>query len=423
MSLNQCGRQGWVVFGIWFGLSWITAAADENWPEFRGPRGNGIAEAKGLPLRWSETENIRWKTAIHDKGWSSPVIWGDQVWLTTAHEKGYDFYAIAVDRHTGRILHDLKLFTAEKPDDISRYNSYASPTPAIEEGRVYVHFGSFGTACLDTRTAEVIWKRTDLPCNHWRGPASSPVIYQNLLFLTFDGYDQQYVVALDKLTGKTVWKRDRNIEYGTDDGDLKKAFSTPSVFEINGQPQLVSPSAAATIAYDPFTGEEIWRVYHGGMNEAMRPIRGHGLIFLNSGHTLNLLAVREGLKGDLTESGIVWKTPRGAPSRPSPLLIGDSLYVVSDQGVATCLDARSGKMIWQERLGKATSASPVFADGRIYSPDEDGRTFVYAASRQFQLLATNPLDAGCRASPAVVGDAIYLRTYTHLYCIGFPKRE
>jgi outer membrane protein assembly factor BamB len=396
-----------------FLVAW-TATAGDSWPEFRGPTGDGISSAKGLPVTWSEKQNIRWKTAIHDKGWSSPVIWGDQVWLTTAHEKGYEFFAIAIDRKSGRIIHDLKLFTAQGPDDISRYNSYASPTPAIEEGRVYIHFGSFGTACLDSRTGAILWQRTDLPCNHWRGPASSPVIYKHLLFLTFDGYDRQYIVALDK---------DRNIEYGTDDGDLKKAFSTPSIFEVNGRPQLVSPSAAATIAYDPFTGEEIWRVYHGGMNEAMRPIRGHGLIYLNSGHTLHMLAVREGLTGDITETGIVWKTPRGAPSRPSPLLVGDSLFLVNDQGVASCLDARTGKTVWQERLGKATSASPIYAEGRIYSPDEDGRTYVFAASRQFKLLATNSLDAGCRASPAALGDALYLRTYTHLYCIGLPAKE
>jgi outer membrane protein assembly factor BamB len=395
--------------------------AGDNWPQFRGPNGDGLSDSTGLPVTWSETENLRWKTLIHDKGWSSPVIWGDQVWLTTAEEKGHAFYAVCLDRKSGRIVYDLKLATADNPTDISKYNSFASPTPALEEGRAYIHFGTFGTFCLDTKTGKQLWENRELHVDHWRGPASSPVVWRNLLFLTFDGYDKQYVAALDKNSGQIVWRKDRDINYGTDNGDLKKGFSTPSIFEVNGKAQLVSPAAAATIAYDPESGSEIWKVYHGGMNEAMRPIRGHGLIYLNSGHTLSLLAVREGRTGDLTQDGVAWKSPRGASSRPSPLLIGESIYMVNDQGIASCLDAMTGKQVWQERLPrfKDCYASPVSAEGRIYTCDrDDGLTAVFAASRQFKLLAVNKLDTGCTASPAIAGDALFLRTKTHLYCIG-----
>ncbi len=189
-------------------------AADE-WPQFRGPNNDGHSDATGLPLTWGETENVVWKTPIHDKGWSSPVVWGDQVWMTTATADGTQLFAVCVDRKTGNILHDIKLYEQEKQDPAHNpggRNSYASPTPAIEEGRVYAHFGSFGTACLDTKTGEKIWERRDLKCDHWRGPASSPILYGNLLILTFDGYDAQYVIALDKKDGHTVWKKDRDLQ-------------------------------------------------------------------------------------------------------------------------------------------------------------------------------------------------------------------
>ncbi len=391
--------------------------ANDNWPQFRGPNGDGQSDSKGLVTHWSETENIRWKTPIHDRGWSSPVVWGNQVWMTTAYADGKAYFAVCVDRKTGAVIHDLKLFNEEKPAFCHPYNSYASPTPAIEEGRVYVHFGAHGTACLDTASGKTIWTRRDLQCDHYRGPGSSPIIWGKLLFLTFDGFDQQYVIALDKGTGQTVWKKDRNIAYATDNGDYKKAYSTPTVLMIDGKPQLVSPSAEATIAYNPETGEELWRVRHGGMNEGCRPLFGHGLIYLTTGHTANLLALRPGGSGDVT-ANIAWKMNRSVPTRPSPLLIGDSIYMVNDNGIASCVDALTGKQIWQERLGKPSTPSPVYANGCIYAPDEDGRTFVFAASRTYKLITANRLDDGCMASPAIAGDALFLRTKTHLYCIG-----
>ena len=303
--------------------------AADNWPQYRGPNGNGQTDARGVPTTWSETENIRWKVAIHDKGWSSPVVWGGQVWVTTALEDGREFYAVCLDRKTGKIVHDLKLFTEDKPVSYSKYNSCASPTPVIEEGRLYAHFGTHGTACVDTASGKVLWMNNEMHLDHWRGPASSPILYGKLLMLTFDGYDAQFVAALDKDSGKIVWKKDREIKFPNDNGDLKKAFATPTIMEVNGKAQLVSPAAEATIAYDPATGDEIWRVIHGGMNEAARPVFGHGLIFLTSGHPSSVLAVRQGRSGLLSSEDVAWKSNRAVPSRPS-LFSGQSTQAVAD---------------------------------------------------------------------------------------------
>jgi hypothetical protein len=337
------------------------------------------------------------------------------VWVTTAHPKGHAFYLVGLDAGTGRTVHDLKLFEAANPTDISQYNSYASPTPCIDSGKVYAHFGSFGTACVDAATGRALWSRTDLPCDHWRGPASSPVVYRNWLYLLFDGYDRQYVACLDKTTGVTVWQKDRDLPY-PDNGDLKKAFATPSVLEVGGKPQLVAPAAVGTVAYDPATGAELWKVIHGGMNEASRPVAAHGLVFVTTGHLNGLVAVRPGT-GDVTRS-VAWKYPKGAPTRPSPLVSGDHLYMVSDTGVAVCLDARTGAERWKERLEDKFSASPVLAGGNLYFAGEGGKTFVVAAAPEYRPVAVNKLAAGCRASPAVTDGALYLRTLTHLYRIG-----
>jgi outer membrane protein assembly factor BamB len=398
-------------------LAAARAHGDEIWTGFRGPNGSGLSDARTAPTVWSETQNIRWKTAIHDKGWSSPVLWGKQIWMTTGRADGKELFAVCVDLDTGKILHDVSLFRDPKPAYCNPFNSYASPSPAIEEGRVYVHFGVHGTACLDTATGKILWKRRDFPCYHHRGPGSSPIVYGKLLFLTFDGYDQQYVVALDKVTGETVWKKERTIEYASDDGDIKKAFATPAILALGGKAQLVSPAAEATLAYDPETGAELWRVVHGGMNEATRPVFGNGLIFLTTGHTKGIVAVRQGGSGDVTKTGIAWKSQGGGPTRPSPLFVGDLLFTVSDEGIVVCRQAQTGKQIWKDRLDGRFSSSPVYAAGYVYAADEDGKTFVFAAERAFKPVAVNQLEAGCMASPAFSSDWLILRTKTHIYCI------
>ncbi|MBW3540998.1 MAG: PQQ-binding-like beta-propeller repeat protein [Planctomycetes bacterium] len=416
MRLLLCLCAVWCLVAL--PLSAGERSTTQNWPEFRGPRGDGTTEAVGLPLRWSETENVVWKTPLHGRGWSSPVIWDGQVWVTTGTEDGRKLSAVCVEADSGRILHDIVVFEPAEPQYCHPTNSYASPTPAIEAGRIYVHFGAHGTACLDTGTGRIVWTRDDLQCNHFRGPGSSPILEGDLLVAQFDGFDQQYVIALDKHTGRTVWKADRDIDYGTDNGDMKKAYATPTIIESGGRRQLISPSAVATIAYDPATGKELWRVRHGGMNAAARPLFGGGLVYIAAGEgNRSLIAVQPGGSGDVSDSHIVWQTGNSVPKRPSQGLLGELLFMMNDSGVASCLDARTGEVVWRERLAGEYWASPLAGDGRIYFFSQDGRTPVVAADREFRLLAENRLDTGFNASPAVAGRALYLRTFTHLYRI------
>jgi outer membrane protein assembly factor BamB len=395
----------------------LRAEAQDNWPQFRGPRGDGRAEAVGLPTKWSESENIKWKMPIHDRGWSSPVIWGTQIWLTTAREDGKEMFAVCVDKNSGKVVHDIRLWDVPNPSPLGNaLNGYSSCTPVIEEGRVYVHFGSYGTACLETSSGKVLWQRRDLPCEHFRGPGSSPILFENLLIFHMDGYDHQYVVALDKQTGQTVWKTDRNIEYGTDNGDLMKGFYTPIVIEAAGKTQLISPSSKACISYDPRTGREFWRVRYTSHSGAGMPIFAHGLIYINTGFgKADLLAVRPDGEGDVTTSHIVWTAKKTIGSKPSQVLVGNLIFNVHDTGVASCLDALSGEELWTKRLSGEFSASPLYADGKIYYCGQDGITTVVKADREYVEVAKNKLDEGFMASPAVTGKALILRTRSALY--------
>jgi outer membrane protein assembly factor BamB len=380
-----------------------------QWPQFRGPDGNGVSTATGLPLTWSETQNVRWKTPIHGRAWSSPVILGRQVWLTTATPDGKELFAVAVDKDTGKILFDLKLFDVPKPQFAHAFNTYASPTPVIEPGRVYVTFGSPGTAAIDTATG------------------SSPVIFRNLLLMHFDGSDVQYVVALDKRTGRTVWQTKRSVDYrdlesnGTvkADGDFRKAFSTPQIVMVGSEPVLVSLGSKATYGYDPLTGKELWRVEEPtSFSASTRPVTAHGLVYYSTGwNTGQVLAVKPDGRGDVTATHVVWRVTRGAAKKPSMLLLGDLLLMVNDSGVVTCLDAHTGAEVWMARLTDSYSASPIAADGRVYFFSEDGKATVIEAGRTFKKLAENTLDEGFMASPAVDGQALYLRAKSHLYRI------
>lgn len=393
-------------------------AAEKSWNQFRGPNAAGKWDAKHVPLEFGEGKNIAWKTKIHGKGWSSPVVWGSQIWLQTATEDGHKLYAVCVDAKSGKIVHDLLVFEVEKPRFCHASNSYASPTPYVEEGRVYVHFGAYGTACLDTKTGKKLWERRDFVCDDFRGPASSPIVHNGMLFVNFDGYDYQYVVALDKNNGKTVWRKDRGIDYGTDNGDRKKAYGTPSIITVNGKEQLVSPSAVETIAYEPKTGKIIWRVRHGGMNVGARPLYGHGLVYIAAGSgKRKLIAVKPTGKGDVSDTHIVWSLGKGVSNRASQILDGNLYFMIDDRGVASCLDAKTGKVYWSRRIGGTYWASPVLVGGRIYCFSKDGRIPVFKASKEFELLADNKLNAGFNASPAFVDNAMILRTFTHLYRI------
>ncbi len=406
----------WIAFAC-LSLSASGISAGEIWPEFRGPTGDGHADGTGLPVTWSETENVAWKTAIPGRGWSSPVIWHEQIWLTTATPDGKEMFAVCIDRATGQIVRNVKVFDTPNPEPIAVVNSYASPTPAIEAGRVYAHYGTYGTACLDTAMGQTLWTRRDLNCDHHEGPGSSPILFENLLIVHVDGRDLQYVVALDKQTGKTVWKTNRSVDYSSYTINLHKAFCTPQVITSGGRLQLISPGAMATMSYDPRTGEELWKVRYRGWSMVPRPLFGHGLIFfINDYERPELWAVRPEGHGDVTDTHVAWTIRRGMPRQPSLLLIGDLLHMVSDDGVVYAIDARTGAEVWKDRLDGSYSASPLCADGRIYFFNRDAVTTVIEPGRQFRVLAVNRLDREqLMASPAVAGSALFIRTRTHLY--------
>jgi outer membrane protein assembly factor BamB len=413
-------RVRWAAGPALFATLAASGMAEDRWTEFRGPAGTGHSSSTGLPRAWSETKNVAWKTRLHGRGWSSPVVYGRQIWLTTATPEGHDLSVLALDRDTGRVLVDKRLFRVEKPEDTRQYNSFASPTPVIEEGRVYVHFGSYGTASLDSATGQVLWERRDLPCNHWRGPGSSPILYGDLLIVHFDGYDLQYAVALDKKTGNTVWKADRAYDFGTDDGDQKKAYSTPVVIEAGGRKQLISPAAKAVLSLDPSSGQEIWRVRYEQHSAAARPLYAHGLVYVASGRGAKseLLAIRPDGRGDVTTTHVAWRALRGIGASPSPVLVGDLVYSVTDKaGVLTCIDARTGAELYQERVGGgAHTASLLYADGAVYVFAEDGSAVVVKPGRSYEELGRGTLgEGGVMATPAIAGSALFLRTESHLY--------
>lgn len=398
------------------------AVGQGEWPQFRGPDGQGNAPHAQPPTTWSESENIRWKTAIHGRGWSSPVIWENQIWLTTATENGLEMYAVCVDRETGEIIHDRHLFHNNKPDEIHATNSYASPTPVIEGDRVYVHFGSYGTACLDRATCDVIWERRDLPCNHWRGPGSSPIIFENLLIVHYDGYDYQYIAALNKHTGETVWKKDREITFVSNDGDLRKAFSTPLVIEAAGKTQLISTCANGALSYDPRSGDVFWKVHFENHSATAMPLFDGNLLYINTGFSkADLWAVRPDGAGDVTDTHVVWKRSKSIGSQPSAVLLDGLIYVVQDAGVASCVDAATGDEVWLKRLGGNYSSSVLNAGGHLYISSQEGDTLVLNPGRKYDEVAKNKLDDGCMASHAAVGKALYLRTKSHLYRIEAPE--
>lgn len=402
----------------WTGL---VHAQDDIWPEYRGPTGDGWAEFSEPPLIWSETENVRWKTPIHGRGWSTPAVAEGRAWLTTATADGKRISYLCVDLESGEILHDQLLFEIDEPEHRNSLNSYASPSPVIEEGRVWFHFGTYGTACVDTETAEVLWSRRDLHCDHMEGPGSSPFLYQDLLIVHMDGGDIQYVVALDKESGETRWRTERSVDLSGLGADFRKSYGTPILVELEGREQLISQAAQAVYAYDPHSGEELWRFRFKGFSIASRPLLDEDLLFLSTGFMkAQYIAVRLGgeeFEGELDDDRLAWRYTGSVPTMSSGLLVDGKIYLVSDSGMAACLDARSGKRLWRERFGANHCASPIHAAGRIYFFDREGGCKVIAPGPEFEVLAENELDEGMMASPVLIEDALLLRTTTHLYRI------
>jgi outer membrane protein assembly factor BamB len=390
-----------------------------NWPDFRGPTGQGWAlEAKDLPIQWSESEGVRWKTPIAGKGWSTPVLADGQAWMTTATRDGGSLRAVAVDLETGAIKHDIELFTPAEPVHLNAKNSHASPSPVFDGQNLYFSFGTMGTACVEASSGRVVWKNNVVQIDHKEGPGSSPILWRELLILNADGIDEQYVVALDRKTGQIVWRQDRPKPIHRD-FDQRKAYSTPLVIEANGRSELVSTGAMQVLGYDPSSGAALWRVKYDGFSNVPRPLFGNGLIYICTGYMKpQLWAIKPGGSGDVTATHVVWKFERQVPANPSPILIDQQIYMVNNTGVLTCIDALSGKLRWVERMGGNFSASPLYAAGKIYFASEEGVTTVIEPGEKYQLLAKNELGGAHMASPVPLEKGLLLRTDSALYRIG-----
>ena len=423
-------------------LGFGIANAEPNWPAFRGPTGQGTTRETGLPLQWGEGENVAWKTPIPGRGWSSPVVWGNDIWMTTAIERTpteeekaellkdekqagqrqvartISLRAICIERDSGKQKHNVELFNVENPDAIHLLNSYASPTPVIEQDRLYCHFGTFGTTCINTSTGDKVWERK-FPLKHAVGPGSSPIVWENLLVLVCDGMEQQYVMAVDKATGDVAWKTDRPPMEGND-GDYHKAFCTPLAVEWNNQPQLLIPGAQWFVSYEPTSGKMLWHINHGkGFSNVAAPVFADGISYLITGFMKpELWAMPVNERGELNSNQVLWEQDKQIPKKSSPALVGSEIYLISDKGVLSCIDINSGDINWTKRLGGNYSASPLIAEGRMYFCSQEGNTTVVRPNaNKYEELAESELDGQLMASPVALDGALLIRSDSHLYRI------
>lgn len=413
---------------------------DAQWPQWRGPSAQGIATATQIPTQWSDTTNIRWKVKTIGRGYSSPVITGNQIWLTTAIETAAsaeaaalrlksntgdqpltlldqaELKALCYERESGKLLHEVSLLTVKDPQWVHKLNSYASPSPFLEGSKLYCHFGSYGTICLDIGTQKIDWVNTELSVMHENGPGGSPVVIENCVVFHMDGSDKQFIVALDKTTGKVAWKTDRSGEMHANP-QLKKSYGTPVIVTINGKEQIVSAASNWLYSYNPSNGSELWKVPYGqlGFSLTPRPVVGNGHIYCVTGFGKGqILAIKY---ADVPSPEVSWRFARGTPTMPSPLLVDQHLYFISDNGVFTCLDAMTGEEKYRERLSGNFSSSLWYAAGKLFISNREGITYVLQPGDTFSLLAKNELPDAIFATPAAVGKSIYLRTEDHLYCI------
>ena len=397
--------------------STVLHAGETEWPQFRGPTGQGLSAAVDVPVEWNATTHLAWKVALPGRGWSSPILAKGRLYLTAARE-GADttLHALCLDAADGRTLWDTEVF---QPDPASvralhQKNSPASSTPVVAGGRLYVHFGHMGTAALDL-AGKVLWRQNALTDPPVHGAGGSPIFADDALVFSGDGERDPFVAALEAATGAIRWKTPRN-------SPAKKqfSFSTPLAIEVGGARQIVSPGSGLVAGYDARDGRELWRVRYGeGYSVVPRPVFAHGLLFVSSSFDSPVLhAIRpDGATGDATATHLAWTIRKGAPHTASPLVLGDEIYFVSDAGIATCADARSGEVHWSERLGGGFSASPVAAEGRIYFQNEAGVGSVVKAGPKYELLATNDLAERSLASYAVTDGAIFIRTEKQLWKI------
>lgn len=415
-------------------LAQLPATTPLFWPDKNGPTLDGVVPAESatqLPTEWDAEsgKNIVWRLPFEHEGHSTPVIGGDLIWLTSATKDGKKQWLHAVNRHTGKLVHDLLLFENADPEELGNpLNNYAAPSCVLEENAVYAHFGTYGTARIEASTGKKIWERRDINVRHFRGPGSSPLLHENLLILTFDGIDQQFVTALDKTTGATVWKTERTTDYGdldaegqpTREGDMRKAYHTPIVFDIAGHQHLVSVGSRAAFGYDPATGKELWTLPHGGFNAAVRPLQLDGMIVINTGsERAQLIGVKTdaAMTGDIAATHTIWNHEKRNSSEACAVLHNGKIFQITRGGILTCLDAKTGEEIAEGRLAGQHLPSPILAAGRLYFSNDRGSSFIVTADEKLETLHENQLGEPISASPAVAEGALYLRSRAALYRI------
>jgi len=392
-------------------------AGETEWPQFRGPTGQGLSAAVNVPVEWSAASHVAWSVRIPGRGWSSPVLSRGRVYLTAAvGDADKTLRAICLDAADGQVIWDTEIFQPEAASVAAMHskNSLASGTPFVTADRLYVHFGHMGTAALDL-DGKVIWRQTSLAYPPIHGTGSSPIPVGDALVFNADGGKDPFIAALEMATGAVRWKTPRNTP-----AKRTFSFSTPLAIEVNGTTQIVSPGSGFVGGYDVKDGRELWRSGYGeGYSVVPRPVFAHGLLFVSSSFDAPVLhAIKpDQAAGDVTATHLAWTSRKSAPHSASALVLGDQLYFVSDAGIATCADARTGEVHWSERLGGGFSASPIAAEGRVYFQNEAGVGFVVKAGRTFELLAKNDLGQRTLASPAVGDGALFIRTESHLWKI------
>ena len=423
--------------------------SSEGWEQWRGPNGNGHAPAGEYPLEWSENKNLSWKTLLPGRGHSSPVYQGSTAWITTALEtvasqeererranessfpgamglhylSKVEFIALQVDLMTGKIIRQIKVFEKKAPQAIHRLNSYASPSPVLKNGKLFIHFGAFGNACLNSKTGQIIWKNQDpdLWIHHENGPGSSPVLWNKLMIFHLDGTDKQSVVALFQETGKIAWHRKRSGKL-RENPQTKKAYATPLIVQGSNGPVLISTGADWVYGYHPETGKELWKINYGilGFSNVSKPLKFENLFIVSTGFMKGEIHAYQ-MHGNHPPS-LAWKMTKGAPKKPSPIIVNGLLYVINDGGILTCLNARDGEVLWRSRLEGEYSSSPTFADGKIYISNHSGKTTVIQPGTSMKILAENQLDDGHMASFVPLRGSFLVRTEKALYRIatGLP---
>ena len=403
----------------------VSPTAAENWPEFRGPTGVGHSKTKGLPIKWDQGTNVKWKKRTIGKAWSSPIYYEGKLYLSTAIS-GFDADAgdqslriFCRDAKTGEQLwnRELTYLDTEKTDNIQEKNSHASATPLTDGKHIYVHFGPPGTFAVDL-DGKLLWSNTSIKFKWVHGNGGSPIISGDLLVFTCDGGDRDFITALHRKNGEIAWQTDRPPFEGN-----TFSFATPLEIEHQGKKQIVCPGANFTSSYDPTTGKELWYVDTSHTwSIVTRPVFSKGLVFVNTGYGKpnELLAIKVNGSGNVTDTHIAWREKKATPHNPSGLIIGEELYTISDNGIATCFDGESGDVHWRERIGGNHSASPLYAEGRIYFQSEQGEGVGIAASKEFKELARNDLEERTLASYAVGDGALFIRTADHLYRVEKP---